>query len=112
MGQSLIVLQRRWQPPLLCSLAGLITCGPGQRVSPLCLIWTTAIAPSGPGRLYSNMLHGITEQIAGTSGPNKSSHDYMILGTSANQDKGGRWSTGQCFPAAGRFEDTEEVKDF
>lgn len=57
-----------WQPlfcPLVISVVGVITCGPGQRVSSLCLIWKTATAPptAGRGRLCSNMVHGIWEQI-------------------------------------------------
>ena len=58
-----------WQPPLLCSLGlyvvGVITRGPGQRLSPLCLIWKTATAPptAGAGQLCSNIVLGITHKI-------------------------------------------------
>lgn len=40
--ESLPFFQRAWQPLPLCSfvlfVVGVITCGPGQEVSPLCLI--------------------------------------------------------------------------
>ncbi len=64
-----------WQPLLLCSfelfVVGVITCGPGQKVSPLCLMWKTATAPptAGRERLCFSMVLGIREQIKERTGP-------------------------------------------
>lgn len=74
--------QQSWQLLLLCSLVlfvvvGVITRSPGQKMSPLCLIWKAATAPptAGAGRLFSNMELGIME-----SSRSKSIHKWLLGG--------------------------------
>lgn len=74
--------QQVWQLLLLCShvlfvVVGVITHSPGQKMSPLCLIWKAATAPptAGAGRLFSNMVLGIME-----SSRSKSIHKWWLGG--------------------------------
>lgn len=60
-------------------VVGVITCSPGQEVSPLCLIWKTATAPPTAGAgLCSNTGLGITEQINRTAGAT-AIHSYVLV---------------------------------
>lgn len=81
---------------LVLLVMGVITCGPGQKVSPLCLIWKTATAPptAGTVHLRSDTLPGIRERIKkGAAGP-KLRGCCAVVDRHVSQDKGVKQSDG------------------